>query len=81
MKAADLDDLVTLSAVALDAKERGSTLGACTWTLAERSFPQVPQKVVAAKLRQLMKRGLLTGCSCGCRGDWLLTDAGRDMLV
>lgn len=28
-----------------------------------------PEKVVLAKLRSLIKRGLLTGCYCGCRGD------------
>lgn len=31
-----------------------------------------PEKVVLAKLRSLIKRGLLAGCACGCRGDFEL---------
>jgi hypothetical protein len=33
-----------------------------------------PQKLVIAKARKLMRRGLLEGCDCGCRGDFELTD-------
>lgn len=33
----------------------------------------VPSKVVLAKARRLIKRGLLKGCDCGCRGDWTPT--------
>lgn len=31
-----------------------------------------PEKVVLAKLQKLIKRGLITGCACGCRGDFEL---------
>jgi hypothetical protein len=31
-----------------------------------------PEKVVLAKLRRLVKRGVITGCACGCRGDFEL---------
>lgn len=30
----------------------------------------VPPKVIRAKLDTLIKRGKLTGCTCGCRGDF-----------
>lgn len=30
----------------------------------------VPPKVVLAKLKSMVKRGILTGCTCGCRGDF-----------
>lgn len=43
------------------------------------AFPTVPFKVVAAKLSQLLKRDLITGCDCGCRGDWELLTAGREL--
>jgi hypothetical protein len=46
----------------------------------EPAFPDVPWKVVAAKLYILVRRGLLNGCTCGCRGDWELTDKGRAYL-
>lgn len=42
------------------------------WTLGPDCFPDVPEKVVLAKLRKLLKRGLVRGCGCGCRGDWRL---------
>lgn len=29
-----------------------------------------PRKVLAAKLASLVRRGLIDGCACGCRGDW-----------
>jgi hypothetical protein len=29
-----------------------------------------PDKVVLAKAKRLVKRGLISGCTCGCRGDF-----------
>jgi predicted transcriptional regulator len=29
-----------------------------------------PEKVVLAKARRLVRAGRLTGCTCGCRGDF-----------
>lgn len=55
----------------------------------ERSYPasvrnampdDVPDGVVLAKMRRLIKRGLVDGCDCGCRGDFVITDAGRAWL-
>lgn len=37
---------------------------------------EIPEKVVMAKARRLINRGLMTGCPCGCRGDFELTTAG-----
>ncbi len=39
-----------------------------------------PYKLAMAKLRSMMKRGLIEGCACGCRGDWELEDKGLEML-
>jgi hypothetical protein len=36
---------------------------------------QVPEKVVRAKAKRLIKRGLIDGCACGCRGDFRIRDA------
>ena len=33
-----------------------------------------PPKVVLAKLRSMVKRGLIEGCTCGCRGDFYIAD-------
>ena len=33
-----------------------------------------PQKLALAKMRSLIKRGLVLGCDCGCRGDFVLAE-------
>lgn len=50
-----------------------------TWDL-KHYFPQFPEKVILAKARQLIKRGLVDGCTCGCRGDFELTEKGYEYL-
>ena len=40
----------------------------------------LPENLVLAKARKLIKRGLLDGCACGCRGDFELSAPGRDAL-
>jgi hypothetical protein len=46
-----------------------------------RAMPaETPPKVVLGKMRMLMRRGLVEGCGCGCRGDFELTDKGRAAL-
>lgn len=30
----------------------------------------IPQKVIRAKAKRLIGRGLINGCACGCRGDF-----------
>ena len=39
------------------------------------------EKLVLAKCRGLIDRGLLNGCTCGCRGDFELTDKGERFLA
>lgn len=39
-----------------------------------------PEKVVLAKMAALIRRGLLDGCPCGCRGDFELTKQGEGFL-
>lgn len=31
-----------------------------------------PEKVALAKMRSMIRRGLVLGCACGCRGDFEL---------
>lgn len=37
-------------------------------------------KVALAKMRSLMKRGFVKGCSCGCRGDFEITQEGLQFI-
>ena len=43
-------------------------------------LPGVSPKLVLSKMRSLIKRGLVDGCSCGCRGTFTLTEKGRKMV-
>lgn len=36
----------------------------------ERVYPAMPEKVVMAKANRLIRRGIIDGCPCGCRGDY-----------
>lgn len=67
MKAADLDEAGFLEAVSEAAAERGLPT-ADRWSVADRLG--APEKVVLAKAKKLIRRGVLEGCGCGCRGDW-----------
>jgi hypothetical protein len=42
--------------------------------------PGVPDKLVPAKMAMLGRRGLVDGCFCGCRGDYVITEKGREYL-
>lgn len=47
---------------------------------AHHGVNEMPSGYVIAKARRLMDRGLITGCGCGCRGDFELAEAGRAYL-
>lgn len=42
---------------------------------------QTPDKLVRAKMASLIRRKLVDGCICGCRGDYELTPAGQINLA
>lgn len=43
-------------------------------------WPEIPEKVIIAKLRNLIRKGFVEGCVCGCRGDFHLTNKGKTQL-
>jgi hypothetical protein len=50
----------------------------------ENSVPMpegTPEKLVLAKMRQMIKKGLVNGCGCGCRGDYEITDKGLWFII
>ena len=61
-----------------DCEEVGGGDPEDSWYLrnAAPELAKVPEKVLLAKLRALAKRGLVSGCDCGCRGDWEITPEG-----
>lgn len=46
-----------------------------------QAMPPLPnEKLALAKMRQMINKGLVDGCPCGCRGDFVITDAGLGVL-
>ena len=41
----------------------------------------MPHKLVTAKARALIRRGLIDGCPCGCRGDFEVLPKGFEALM
>lgn len=41
----------------------------------------VPKRAVLGKMRMLIRRGLVDGCPCGCRGDFEITPKGQAWLA
>jgi hypothetical protein len=39
------------------------------WEVGDALEGKYPEKVVLAKLRRMIRRKLIDGCGCGCRGD------------
>lgn len=39
-----------------------------------------PVKLQVAKMKMLVRRKLVNGCGCGCRGDWEITEKGLEYL-
>lgn len=66
MKAADIPDSVVFQAIDSARDERRSW--ACISDVAAL-VPDMPWKVVLAKCRQMIYKGRIDGCPCGCRGD------------
>ena len=57
----------------------GDTTMMPRWVLTDelcRAMPDVPHKVLHAKLSKMLRRGYVIGCDCGCRGDWEIAERG-----
>ena len=70
MQAKDITDEDALARVR--AVQRGSgELARSSWFDIEAGLPpEIPRKVMRAKLASLIRRKKLKGCACGCRGDF-----------
>lgn len=76
MQVKDIPDLPILEFLAgLDG--RCAIIGGDNDTNILMTLPDVPVKLARAKLGNLIRRGLVDGCACGCRGDFSLTNKGK----
>lgn len=67
----DIPDEVFLEAVVAARQEWGNAVrSGVEAALAELMGFEVPEHVVRAKALRLIQAGRLSGCACGCRGDW-----------
>jgi hypothetical protein len=41
----------------------------------------IPDKLAHAKMNALIRNGLVKGCTCGCRGDYEITDKGLAFIA
>lgn len=80
MKTADVPDFEVLAFV----NQYGGIGCNCSPHPEKRSvmnaMPGIPRKLALSKMRSLIKRGLVSGCACGCRGDFELTLKGKDQF-
>lgn len=77
MKCKDIADEPLVRFIAT--KQAQKNLWVNTWDF-EPPYSDLPDKLFRAKMGQLMKRGLITGCNCGCRGDYEITAKGLEYL-
>ena len=79
VKAADIDGVALIRLVDRIGRPLGGMRWAQCWDIAPH-YPTTPYRVVHAKLTRLLNVGLLDGCPCGCRGDWVPTTAGYQLI-
>ena len=75
MKRSDIDDKVILRYLADHQGE-----WSMDWDVAKATCADVLVKVFTAKMRNLLKRGLVVSCGCSYRGDWEITDKGLALV-
>lgn len=46
------------------------------WNVRDAMPPAIPPKLAIAKMRMMIRRGVVDGCPCGCRGDFVITEKG-----
>lgn len=75
MQAKDIKDDEMLTALAAVRGKNGAPNWSSLYDVYVHFAGTIPQKVVLAKLRSMVKRHVIRGCACGCRGDFELPGA------
>jgi hypothetical protein len=83
MQCKDIADLPILDFLARQNQwvMRTGTCGNGVLLICEAMPAGTPAKLQLAKMGQLIRRKLVSGCICGCRGDFEITDQGRAFLA
>lgn len=82
MQIKDIDKIAVLTRIAeIEASGRSGTLFPGFDNSVNTSMPEgTPEKLQYAVMRNLIWKGLVDGCCCGCRGDFVLTAKGVDLV-
>ncbi|HCI3133238.1 TPA: hypothetical protein NOV55_005408 [Klebsiella pneumoniae] len=82
MQTKDIDKIAVLKRIAeIEASGRCGTLFQGFDNSVNTSMPEgTPEKLQYAVMRNLISKGLVDGCCCGCRGDFVLTAKGADLV-
>ncbi len=72
-QAKDITDARMFAALAEVRGKHGVPTWSSLWDVQD-VLSDIPPKVVLAKLRSMVKRKVLNGCCCGCRGDFELPE-------
>lgn len=81
MQIKDIDKIAVLARIAeIEAAGRQGTLFPGFDNSVNASMPEgTPEKLQYAVMRNLIRKGLVDGCCCGCRGDFVLTAKGAEL--
>lgn len=82
-KCKDIEDVPLLKFIDEKQKEkRAANKGSWVhvWDFEGTSYFDLPDRLFRAKMGKLIKRKLVSGCNCGCRGDYELTGFGRALI-
>lgn len=75
MQCKDIPDALFLEAIRVSARTvSGWAMRWDVHTALEAVMGPVPEKVVLAKAKKLIRSGKMDGCTCGCRGDFQLPE-------
>jgi hypothetical protein len=76
MQCKDIPDALVVAAVQACAVPYGARWAQCwdVWPWLERHAGALPQNLYWAKMRSVIRRGIIRGCPCTCRGDYHLKE-------
>ncbi|EMP5829105.1 hypothetical protein R1R65_001588 [Klebsiella oxytoca] len=82
MQVKDVNKIAVLKRIAeIEASGRSGTLFPGFDNSVNTSMPEgTPEKLQYAVMRNLLVKGLVDGCCCGCRGDFVLTAKGAELV-
>ena len=83
MQCKDVPDKEIL--IFLNERKKNGKTWCCWFNGFENSIGQAmpidtSEKIRISKMAKLIKRGLVEGCGCGCRGDYEITDKGVEFI-